>query len=142
MILGIDANRPNILYNNGVSQLLRRTKLIDIIDEVYGLYKTPNTYIRGRHRINFLLSTEYISTFIDRSGITPFNEVTTFDHRGKCIDLRLIDFLKNSYASISKASSCALQSTNTKSVVKYKQHLKSILNNKFVLEKLNFFKLN
>ena len=97
MILGIDTNKPNILYNNGISQLLQRTKLIDIIDEVHGLYKVPNTYIRGRHRIDFLLSTEYIFTFIDRSGITPFNEVTTSDHRGKFIDLCLKDFLKSSY---------------------------------------------
>ena len=29
VILGIDANEPNILYNNGVSRLLQRTNLID-----------------------------------------------------------------------------------------------------------------
>ena len=74
VILGIDANEPNILYNNGVSQLLQRIKLIDIIDEVHGLYKVPNTYIRGRNRFDFLISTEYIYTFIVRSGITQFNE--------------------------------------------------------------------
>ena len=45
------------------------------------------------------------------------------------------DFLKNSYASISNASSRTLQSTNTKSVVKYKQHLQNIVSNKLVLEK-------
>ena len=44
-----------ILYNNEVSQLLQRTKLIDIIDEFHGLYKVPNTYIGGRHRIDFFL---------------------------------------------------------------------------------------
>ena len=82
VLLGIDANEPNIQYNNGVSQFLQRTKLIDIIDEVHGLYKVPNTYLRGCHRIDFFLATKYISTFIDRSGITSFNEVTTSDHRG------------------------------------------------------------
>ena len=60
VILGIDANELNIFYNNGVSQLLKRTKRIDIIDDVNDLYKVLNTYIRGRHRIDFLLSTEYI----------------------------------------------------------------------------------
>ena len=127
VLLGIDSNEPNILYNKGVSQLLQRTKLIDAIDEFHGLYKVPNTYIQGRHRVDFFLSTKYISTFIDRSGITSFNEVTTSNHRGKFIDLRLRDFLKTSYASISNASSRTLQSTNTKSVVKYKQHLKPFL---------------
>ena len=133
--MGIDANEPNILYNNGVSQFLQRTKLIDIIDEVHGLYKVPNTYLRGRHRIDFFLATKYISTFIDRSGVTSFNEVTTSDHRGKIIDLRLRDYLKNSYASISNASSRTLQSKNTKNVVKYKQHLQNIVSNKLVVEK-------
>ena len=135
VLLGIDANALNILYNNGVSQLLQRTRLIDIIDEAYGLYKVPNTYLRGRHRIDFSFTTKYISTFIDRSGITSFNEVTTSDHRGKFVDLRLRDFLKNSYASISNVSSRTLQSTNAKSVVKYKQHLQNIVSNKLVLEK-------
>ena len=41
----------------------------------------------------------------------------------------------NSYASISTAFSRTLQSTNTKSVIKYKQHLKTILHNKSVLNK-------
>ena len=132
VLLNIDANEPNILYNNGVSQLLQRTKSIDIIDEVHGLYKVPNTYLRGRHRIDFFLATKYISTFIDRSGITSFNEATTSDHCRKFVDLRLRDFLKNSYASISNASSRTLQSTNTKSVVKYKQHLKKIVNNNII----------
>ena len=131
----IDTNEPNILFNNSISQLLQRTNLIDIIDEVHGLYKVPNTYISGSHRIDFFLATKYISTFIDRSGITSFNEVTTSDHRGKFINLHLRDFLKNSYASISNASSRTLQSTNTKNVVKYKQHLKHIVINKLVIEK-------
>ena len=97
VLLGIDANEPNILYNNGVSQLLQRTQLIDIIDELHGLYKVPNTYIRGRYRIGFFLATKYISTFIDRSGINSFNEVTTSDHRGKFIDLRLRDCFKKNH---------------------------------------------
>ena len=135
MILGINANETSILYNNGVSQLLQRTKIINIIDEVHDLFKVTNIYIRERYRIDFLLSTEYISTFTYRSGITLCNKVTTSDHRGKFIDLRLKYFLKNSYASTSKASSRTLQSTNTKSVVKCKQYLETILNTKSVLEK-------
>ena len=57
MLLSIDANEPNILYNNGVLQLLQRTELIEVIDEFHRLYKVTNTYIQGRHRIDFFLST-------------------------------------------------------------------------------------
>ena len=50
--------------------------------------------------------------------------------------------LKISYASISNALSHTLQSTNSKSVVKYKQHLKRIFINKLVIEKTKIFKQN
>ena len=43
--------------------------------------------------------------------------------------------LKKSYASIFNSSSRILQPTNTKSVVKYKQHLKHIVISKLVIEK-------
>ena len=79
--MGIDTNESNILYNNGVSQLLQRTNLFDIFDHKQGIYNEPNTHIRGRHRIDYTFCTEYISSFIDRSGYIFFNEVTTSDHR-------------------------------------------------------------
>ena len=81
VILGINTNKPNILYNYGVSQILQRTNLIDIFDHKQGTYNEPNTHIRRRHRIDYIFCTEYISSFIDRSGHISFNEVTTSDHR-------------------------------------------------------------
>ena len=56
VLLSIDVNAPNILYTKAVSQLLQCTKLIDVIDEFHALYKIPNTYIRGHHRIDFFLA--------------------------------------------------------------------------------------
>ena len=79
--LGINTNEPNILYNYGVSQILQRTNLIDIFDHKQGTYNEPNTHIRRRHRIDYIFCTEYISSFIDRSGHISFNEVTISDHR-------------------------------------------------------------
>ena len=58
VILGINANEPNTLYNNRVSQLLHRTKLIDIIDYKHGPYKEPNTYVRERHRSDYIFCIE------------------------------------------------------------------------------------
>ena len=106
--LGIDANEPSILHNNGLSQFLQHTKLIDIIDKNYRLYKVSNTHIRGRHRIDYFFCIDQISSFIDRSVIPSFNEITSSDHRGIFLDLRLQDFPKNSYSSISKAFSRTL----------------------------------
>ena len=52
VIMGIDANEPNNKHNNGVSQLLQLANFLNIVSHKHVLYKEPNTYIRGRHRIN------------------------------------------------------------------------------------------
>ena len=54
------------------------------------------------------------------------------------LTIHLRDFLNNYFASISNALSRTLQWTNTKSVLKYKQYLKTIINHKYVLEKAKF----
>ena len=61
---------------------------------------------------------------MDKSGITPFNEITSFDHRGLFLDLRLKAFLKKSYTTLPDHSSRQLQSSHTNNVINYKQHLK------------------
>ena len=123
IIVGIDANETNEKSKNGVDKLLHLTKLIDVISQKHGIRKESNIYIRGRRRIESLLCSEHIYTFIDKSGITSFNELTSFDHRGLFIDLRLQDFLKNSHIALTDHSSRPLQSSNTKNVIKYKRHL-------------------
>ena len=135
VLLGIDTNAPNILYNNEVQQLLQHTKLIDVIDHNHEIYKVPSTCLKGIYRTVYYFCTECISTFIDRSRITPFNEVTTSDHRRFFLDIRLRNFFKNLYTSISSYSFTTLQPINTQSVIRYKQHLKRITTEKYLLAK-------
>ena len=134
IIVGIDANEANDQPKNGVDKLLQLTKLIDVISQQHGIRKEPNTHIRGRKRIEFLLCSEHIYTFIDKSGITPFNEITTSDYRGFFLDLRLKAFLKNSYITLPDHSSRPLQSSNTKNVLNYKRHLQRFVVNHQILE--------
>ena len=63
--------------------------------------------------------------FIDKSDITPFNEITSSDHRESFLDLRLEAFPKHSYIALPNHSSRPLQSSNTKNVINYKRHLKN-----------------
>ena len=81
IIVGIDTNEANEKPKNGLDKLLQLTKLIDVISQQHGIRKEPNTYIRGRKRIDFLLCSEHIYTFIDKRSISPFNELTSSDHR-------------------------------------------------------------
>ena len=125
IIIGIDANESNDKPKNGVDKLLQLTKLIDVISQQHGIQKDPNTHIRWRKRIDFLFYSEHISTFIDKSDITPFNETTSSDHRGSFLDLRLQAFLKHFYIALPDHSSQPLQSSNTNNVINYKRHLKN-----------------
>ena len=114
IIVFIDANEANDQSKNGEDKILQLTKLIDVISQQHGIRKEPNTHIRGRKHIEFLLCSEHIYTFIDKSGITPFNEIISSDHRGFFLDLRLKAFLKNSYVALPDHSSRPLQSSNIK----------------------------
>ena len=124
IIVGIDSNEANDQPKNRVDKLFQLTKLIDVISQQHGIRKEPNTHIRGRKRIDFLFYSKHIYTFIDKSGITPFNKITTSDHRGLFLDLRLKSFLKKSYIALPDHSSQPLQSSNTNNVINYKRHLK------------------
>ena len=134
IIVGIDANEANNQPKNCVDKLLQLTKLIDVISQQHGIRKGPNTHIRGRKHIEFFLCSEHIYTFIDKSGITPFNEITSSDHRGFFLDLRLKAFLKNAYFALPDHSSRPLQSSNTKNVLSYKRHLQSFVVHHKIIE--------
>ena len=53
-IVDIDANKSNDKSKNRVANLLLLNQLIDVISQKYGIYKEPNTCMRGRQRIDFL----------------------------------------------------------------------------------------
>ena len=95
VIVEIDSNESNDQPKNRVDTLLHFTKLIDIISQQHGIKKEPNTRLSGSKCIEFVLCSKHISIFIDKCGITLFNEIKFSDHRGLFLDLHLTSFLKN-----------------------------------------------
>ena len=95
VIVEIDSNESNDQPKNRVDTLLHFTKLIDIISQQHGIKKEPNTRLSGSKCIEFVLCSKHISLFIDKCGITLFNEIKFSDHRGLFLDLHLTSFLKN-----------------------------------------------
>ena len=124
VVVGIDANEANDQQNNGVKQLLHLTKIIVVISQQHRIKKEPNTHLRCSKRIDFNFCSKHISIFIDKSGITPFNEITSSDYRGLFLDLRVTSFLNNSYIALPNHSSRPLKSSNTQSVINYKRNLR------------------
>ena len=131
VIIVIDANEANDKPKNGVDKLLHLTKFIDVISQQHGIRKEPNTYLRGSKRIDLIFCSKHISTFTDNSGINPFNEITSSNHRGLFLDLRLTSFLKKSYTALPDHTSRPLKSFNTQSVIKYKRNVRRyVINHK------------
>ena len=133
IIVGIDANEANDQPKNGVDKLLQLTKLINVISQQHGIRKEPNTHIRGRKRIEFLLCSEHIYTFIDKSGITPFNEITSFDHRGFFLTYDQKHSLKT-LTSLFLIILHDLFNLPIKNVINYKRHLKRFVVNHRIIE--------
>ena len=135
IIGGIDINEANDKPKNGVDKILHLTKRIDVISRQHGIRNEHNICIRGCTIVDFLLCSVHIYTFIDKNGNIPFNELTSFDHRGLFINLRLHAFLKNSYIVLPDHSSRPLYSSNTKTVIKYKRNLQDYVVTHQIIEK-------
>ena len=105
-----------------------------MISQKYGTKKEPNTYLGGSKRIYFIFCSDYLSTFLDKYGITPFNEVISPDYRGLFLDLILTSFLKNSYISLPDHTLHSLKSSNTQSVINYKRHIRAYVDKYKMIE--------
>ena len=110
----IDANEGFSELNSGISKLLTKTQICDLIFLHHGSENEPNTYAMGFKRIDYIFCTSNISQFIIRSGILLFDSVTTTDHRALYIDIMLKEYLRDSHQLINAPQTRRLQSRFTK----------------------------
>ena len=87
----------------------------------------PNTYSRGSRRIDFILCSRVLLTFISSAGILPFGTIAFSDHRGVFIDINFRQFLRNLNTDLVTNSPCTLISSHSKRVLQYKKALKIYL---------------
>ena len=89
VILCIDTNEEFDTGGKGIAKLVSDCNLIDPIAQAHGYIDEPETYIRGKDRIDFIFCTLNIAAFITVSGITTYDATTPSDHRGEFIDIKL-----------------------------------------------------
>ena len=123
VLLLIDANKSIHSNSGGITTLIDKTKLIDPITNMHGATDEPNTHKRGTTRIDFILCTMGISSFITRSGILSFDFITTTDHQVLYIDIQLKLYLQDPLHTINDMSYRLLSTSNPKGVIAYKKHL-------------------
>ena len=84
-----------ILSEQGISSLVKHTRMTDPITNTRWTRNEPNTYKIGEQRTDYILCTNGFTPFINYCSILPFDFITTSDHRGLNIDIYLTLFLKD-----------------------------------------------
>ena len=87
LILAIDGNTPFTNASSGIAKICREKKVFDALDNNHGYTSNSKSYLRGSHRVDFLLYSLVILITVLRCGMTGFNNVTTSDHCRSFIDL-------------------------------------------------------
>ena len=140
VILCIDANEEFDTGGKGIAKLIFYCNLIDSIAQAHGYINEPETYIRGKDRIDFIFRTLNIVGFVTACGITSYDEVAPSDHRGEFLDIRLQQFLANSFQEVMDHTSRKLQTMDSAGVVTYKEHLSEFTTTHKIFNRINNLK--
>ena len=97
----------------------------------------PETYIRGKDRIDFLFCTLTIASFVTASGITAYDEIAPSNHRGEFLEIQLQKFLANSFQEVTDHTSRKLQTRDSAGVITYKEHLRDFTNTHKIFDRID-----
>jgi ribonuclease HI len=81
ILLMIDANETLGEKNKGITEIMLNHNMADLVALHHGIGNEPNTYLRGSKRIDYILGTKRVQEFCISSGILPFYNGYSSDHR-------------------------------------------------------------
>jgi hypothetical protein len=81
IILMIDANKTLGDNTRGITEIMVNNNMADLVALHHGTSNEPNTYLRGSKRIDYILGTKRVQEFCTSSGILPFYNGYSSDHR-------------------------------------------------------------
>jgi exonuclease III len=76
-------NTPNCAVHSTANQC----NLIDVWKRCHNTIPEPNTYLRGKTRINYVLVSPVIVNAVQSIGYEPFHHMAATDHHGIFMDL-------------------------------------------------------
>lgn len=119
VLLSIDANESLEQRNSKILKFAKETELHDIIHSKHGISGEPFTHNRGSKRIDFFFATASLLSYINQSGILPFEELAKSDHRFTFVDIDLFRYLRGTDASPQLPDPRYLRSNNPEIARKY-----------------------
>jgi hypothetical protein len=70
----------------GMVKIQRELGLTDLMDHHHGVSNAPNSWIRGKNRIDFALGSKHVAKSLMKCGYDPFHFRIRSDHRGMFMD--------------------------------------------------------
>ena len=140
IILYIDANEEFDTGGKGIAKLVPDCNLINPITQAHGYINEPETYIREKDRIYFIFCTLNITAFITACGITSYDVVAPSDYQGEFLDIKLQQFLANSFQEVTYHTSRKIQTRDSVGVITYKEHLREFTTTHHIFDRINNLK--
>ena len=78
--------------------------------------------------------------FVTACGITSYDAVSPSDHRGEFLNIRLQQFLANSFQEVTDHTSRKLQTRDSVGMVTYKEYLKEFTTTHKIFDRINNLK--
>jgi endonuclease/exonuclease/phosphatase family metal-dependent hydrolase len=108
IILMGDFNELIGIRPNDMASVILAGKLSDVHSLRHGLDREKPTYARGTKRVDYILISERLTSYVRATGAEPFNFRIFSDHRGLFVDFALPGFFD-------RAPQCTRKSTDQRS---------------------------
>jgi hypothetical protein len=95
ILLMMDANEHIGEKPGGIGKIISTFKLTDLILYKHPEKEIPNTYSRGKRRIDYIFGTSKVTKHCQEAGILPFGMGFPSDHRGVFIRLNIEQVLQS-----------------------------------------------
>jgi hypothetical protein len=94
IILLVDANEVVGKNPGGISSILGKTGLYDILQYKHSHEEDINTHVRGTKQINYIFGTDLIRNHCHSAGILPFGISYQSDHKALFVEINLEGLMK------------------------------------------------
>jgi exonuclease III len=119
ILLMLDANEHIGEKPGGISQIIAKFKLTDLVLQRHPEKEIPNTYARGSRRIDYIFGTPKVAQNCAQVGILPYGTGFSSDHRGIFIRVDMEKILSTSVSASESIYARKLQNATPKEREKF-----------------------
>jgi hypothetical protein len=136
IILMMDANEPIGKSPGGLTLIMGKAGMSDILRFKHQNIENLNTYARGSQQIDFIFCTENILPHCQRAGALPFGTGYHSDHKALFITINFEDFFNTKLGAIDTIAARKLIQASPKERQKFMELVDTHFQNQNLYERL------